>query len=323
MQAEPVVERSDHVEYEPAIYEQQQNEEQAQTQTNQIVATNLPSIENMTLEVIAPDVVAPETPIMHSRNMLRSHREKRQQAKKTQATTENTSEQAPPTVVVAPSNSNTQIKTAEHILETVQKAEIEPVLAPSVENIPLEEVVSRQNPTKHFMTDNVVTEQVIVNKQVISNFQFTAPAYFTEQAIGNTEIDIAHYVSDKLTDPWSIAIKQMQLNGLVKLLAKNTVMKQSEQHVSLTLKPAQQHLLNNPSLGAQLEASIKSFYGDARSLYIEVGDVVGELTAQESEFVIYEQYLNKAKQSLVEDENINQFVAAYDAKIYENSIIPL
>jgi len=137
------------------------------------------------------------------------------------------------------------------------------------------------------------------------------------------EIDRYQYVADKLTDPWGIAITQMQLNGLVKLLAKNCVMEQIDQQIKLTLTPAQKHLLNTPDLGIELEQSLKSHFGQAISLYIEIGTIKGKLTALESEQLIFDQYLNKAKKSLTEDQNIIKLVTSYDAKIYENSIIPL
>lgn len=308
-----------HVEYDDPMYDQHPEHQQhlaeqvvteVQVENSQIIPVSAPYVEN-----VISEVAAQEMPVTHSRNMLRSHREKREKEKKALATTENTNVQAPPPVVATP---EVLLKPVEKTLESVKEIETQTVELISSANLVKTEVNHRQN-----LGVNLVSEQTVQHKSVMSEIKFTPPHYFTMQTIDRIEIDIAQYVSDKLTDPWSIAIKQMQLSGLVKLLAKNTVMKQSEQHISLTLKPAQQHLLNNPSLGSQLEESIKSFYGDARSLYIEVGDVVGELTAQESEFAIYEQYLNKAKQSLVEDENINQFVSAYDAKIYENSIIPL
>ncbi len=137
------------------------------------------------------------------------------------------------------------------------------------------------------------------------------------------EIDMCRYVADKLTDNWGIVITHMQLTGLVKLLAKNCVMDQIDEQIKLTLKPTQKHLLNNPDLGIELEQSLKSHFGQEISLYIEIGTIAGKLTALESEQLIFDQYLDRAKKSLTEDQNIIQLVTSYDAKIYENSIIPL
>lgn len=289
-------------------------------ESNQITSASVPYVE----EAIS-EPVTQEMPITHSRNMLRSHREKREQAKKALATTETPNVQAPPAVVAVP---ETSVNPNEERTETIQKTIIQPLQPTQVSHVSKTEIDSQVASKSEAFDEQVPmhndakleVEEVIVSSEVQ---RFIRPPYFNDQVIDQQEIDIAHYVSDKLTDPWSIAIKEMKLTGLVKLLAKNTVMKQAGDHISLTLKAVQQHLLNNPSLGQQLESSLKAYYGDASALYIEVGDVAGSLTAQESEFSIYERYLTKAKQSLAEDENIIQFVAAYDAKIFENSIIPL
>jgi DNA polymerase-3 subunit gamma/tau len=148
-------------------------------------------------------------------------------------------------------------------------------------------------------------------------------AYFSDLHFEVAEIDKAKYVEDKLTDSWSLAIQKMQLRGLVKLLAKNSVMKQVNDQIILTLKAEQQHLLNNSSLCEELQTQLKHFYGTQFNMYIEVGNVQGKLTAFESEMVLYEQYLNNAKHAIVDDENIKKLVANCGAKIYENSVIPL
>mgnify|MGYP003624542318 CR=1 FL=1 len=148
-------------------------------------------------------------------------------------------------------------------------------------------------------------------------------AFFSDQQVESVEVDKAKYVEDKLTDPWSLAIQQMQLHGLTKLLAKNCVMKKVENQIVLTLKPEQQHLLNNGSLCEELQMQLKNYYGPQYSMYIEVGKVEGELTAFESEEALFEQYLNNAKRAIVEDENIKNLVNNCGAKVYENSVIPL
>jgi len=153
--------------------------------------------------------------------------------------------------------------------------------------------------------------------------QLGSHAFFSNQAFEAPEIDTAKYVEDKLTDPWSLAIQKMGVVGLVKLLAKNSVMKKTAEQVVLTLKPGQQHLLNNSSLCEELQKQIKNHYGAQVNMYVEVGDVAGELTAFESEMELYEQYLNNAKRAIVEDENIKKLVANCGAKVYENSVIPL
>ena len=97
----------------------------------------------------------------------------------------------------------------------------------------------------------------------------------------------------------------------------------ADKQIVLTLKPEQQHLLNNQQLCSQLEEQLKAYYGAQMSVYIEVGNVSGKLTALESELAIYQSYLDRAKAAIKEDDNILTFVSEYGAKIYENSIIPL
>ena len=284
-----------------------------------VVPENIPQ---PTIELpVNIELVEMRQPVTHSRNMLRSHREKREQAKKTLATTENNTGHTAPTVVALTSNLESKPEV------TKLPSQVESVVAVQIK----QEIKQTITPplTEDKIIEILATEPVIQNKTLdiqpasISVEPFYSPTYFIEDKVDHVDIDIALYVADKLTDSWSIIIQQMNLNGLVKLLAKNTVMKQIDHQIVLTLKASQQHLLNNPNLGAQLEQSLKVHFGQETTLYIEIGSVTGCLTAQESEFAIFERYLNKAKQSLVEDQNITQFVSAYSAKIYENSIIPL
>jgi len=148
-------------------------------------------------------------------------------------------------------------------------------------------------------------------------------AVFSDQPFEPVEIDIASYVADKLTDSWSLSIQKMQLVGLVKLLAKNSVMKQVNEQIVLTLKPTQQHLLNNSSLCEQLQVKLKEYCGQQVNMFIEIGEVEGELTPVESELAIFQHYLDNAKNAVVKDKNIQFLQSEYGAKIYENSIIPL
>jgi DNA polymerase-3 subunit gamma/tau len=176
--------------------------------------------------------------------------------------------------------------------------------------------------TKPVTENQKLTAQTSVQPS-LKNMPVGKHDFFTVQEVETIEIDKAKYVEDKLTDPWSLAIQQMQLHGLTKLLAKNCVMKKVENQIVLTLKAEQQHLLNNGSLCEELQIQLKSHYGPQYSMYIEVGDVKGELTAFESEEVLYEQYLNNAKHAIVDDENIQKLVNNCGAKVYENSVIPL
>lgn len=281
--------------------------------------------------------------VTHSRNMLRSYRLKRNETKKSQATTENINNKP----VVAKLESVESIKPDVQSTSDFKKNEVTAlddtiensplVIAPQQENefsehqhdadvydpyappVEYQSVDSTVAPTKPQLTDaETLNENVSFNAESISHHHF-----FSDQPFEMVNIDTAKYVEDKLTDPWSLAIQKMQLNGLVKLLAKNSVLKQLNKQLVLTLKPEQQHLLNNSGLCEELQSKLKDFYGAEYEMYIEVGIVEGQLTASESEMALYEQYLNNAKHAILEDEFVNALVVNCGAKIYENSVIPL
>jgi len=359
------------------------------------------AIENPPTQTIAPSASETTTqPVMtesieqvtHSRNMLRSHRLKRNETKKSQATTDlhttdpvvaapshvashapvalpNTeTAQAPahhsPATTPAPSHSDhlpplDQYQDNEfdahnmlHDYDDQYEAYIPPEMQSSAPVQNVAPIPSGQNiapTTLPVSPQTSFTGEVQVNNQVAvpqSGVEIAQPqavaspalektfvaqhdtalgqhAFFSDQAFEAPEIDTAKYVEDKLTDPWSLAIQAMGVVGLVKLLAKNCVMKKVEQQIVLTLQPGQQHLLNNSSLCEELQKQLKAYYGETYSMYIEVGNVDGELTAFQSEMALYEQYLDNAKRAIVEDQHIQKLAANCGAKVYENSIIPL
>ncbi|MFT7052700.1 MAG: DNA polymerase-3 subunit gamma/tau [Psychromonas sp.] len=305
-----------------------------------------------------------------SRNMLRSHRLKREAAKKDQATTIDQTAS-----VVAPRAENKEnlkegLPADKHQISGIEVAMNNgPDRQPAVKSIanadntsatPENDFVDQEMipiesyQQDHFIPDSDYQEQpedyfsqtiradmgesegpenTSQNNPVEKEPSVAAPSdksgtllsdnIFVNEDIERAEIDPSKYVEDKLTDPWALAIQKMQLVGLVKLLAKNSVMKIVEQQIVLTLKPEQQHLLNNHQLCTQLETKLKGHFGAQMSMYIEVGHVTGKLTAFESELAIYETYLHNAKTAIKEDQNILTFVSEYGAKVYENSIIPL
>jgi DNA polymerase-3 subunit gamma/tau len=288
--------------------------------------------------------------VTHSRNMLRSHRLKREEAKKSQATTVNEiTEQivAEKTAPLQPENTYPEAETeakpfvaaaensAEITAEQQLPANMSEESLPPVDSywqdnyIASDEVEAPvSEPDDRFMQENAApTIQQTTSSAVVDNREVQADIsdadFFSNEQLDLPAIDIAKYVEDKLTDSWSLLIQQMQLVGLVKLLAKNSVMKQVDQQIILTLKKEQQHLLNNSGLCEQLQAKLKAHYGEQISMYIEVGDVDGQLTPIESEKGLFQQYLDNAKLAIVEDNNIQILVRDYGAKIYENSIIPL
>ena len=263
--------------------------------------------------------------LTHSRNMLRSHRLKREQVKKSQATTVN---EASKSVVAEPPRVG---KTANNSAQVKEQA-----IVTQPENRPLAMPEQVLPPVESYETDNdfdsvhstpYEADTVPPSLSVLTSAEEVPGAdgqdFFSGELLDVPAIDIAEYVQDKLTDPWSLLIQQMQLSGLVKLLAKNSVMQQVEQQIILTLKPEQQHLLNNSRLCEQLQAKLKAHFGEQISMYIKVGSMQGQLTAAESEQFIFEQYLQNAKRAIQEDPNIQNLRRDYGANIYENSIIPL
>ena len=310
---------------------------------------------------LAPKPVEQAPLITNSRNRLRSHRLKIEQAKKSQATTiQQPSETVVAdshTTVVSPSKVDNKVDTApENInpmpsVEQFKPSKAERTFAPKVEqSLPPDDFLP---PLDSYLQDNLDVQDIdqpMENESVIprsaqreipaskreSNYQREVmpvvldtgprkdrPAFFSEEQLEAPTIDIADYVADKLTDPWSLIIQQMQIKGLVKLLAKNCVMQHSQDNIILTLKAEQQHLLNNGKICEQLQNKLKKHFGDKVSMYIEVGEVEGQLTPIESEHAIYQQYLHNAKANIEKDPNIKSWVEDYDAKIYENTIIPL
>lgn len=318
----------------------------------------------------AGEKIAPVAEVS-SRNMLRSHRLKREAAKKNQATTIDQTAS-----VVAPRAENKKNLAAEFEAEQPErrgfseKTSSAPRLQPTVnqgianadnnsatpengfanqEMIPLEsyqqdqfapESDYQEQPEDAFhqtmpsdtgetsrpenvQQNNKNKKESAVAAQSDKSGTLLSDNIFVNDEIERAEIDPSKYVEDKLTDPWALAIQTMQLVGLVKLLAKNCVMKIDGQKIVLTLKPEQQHLLNNHQLCTQLEIKLKGHYGAQMSMYVEVGHVTGKLTAYESELAIYQTYLINAKTAIKEDQNILTFVSEYGAKVYEKSIIPL
>ncbi|MFT6925764.1 MAG: DNA polymerase-3 subunit gamma/tau [Psychromonas sp.] len=305
----------------------------------------------------------------NSRNMLRSHRLKREEAKKHQATTNDQTASVVASGVENKENLKADKPQIAKEMYSAKEMHSTPELQPPVDShiantdnrlataksgrddgemIPLESYQQDQfaphsdyqeQPDDDFSqtfsadyAESRAPENDLHNKTTQSQSAVAAidksgaslaDNIFINEDIEQAEIDQSKFVEDKITDPWALAIQKMQLVGLVKLLAKNSVMKIVDQQIVLTLKPEQQHLLNNNQLCTQLETQLKTHFGAKMSMYIEVGHVTGKLTAVESELVIYQSCLDNAKIAIKEDQNILTFVSEYGAKVYENSIIPL
>jgi len=301
-----------------------------------------PSAMNVNLESIKE--------VTHSRNMLRSHRLKREEAKKSQAATVNditeqiaaqkTAPPEPRLEVEIASAADAHVGAVENSVEIVDELpflvhryeqEQPPVDSYWQDNyIPCDDFDSSQ-PDNRFEAEPSAADPHFIAAQesgvIADNLtvlsEISGADFFSQDPLELPVIDIAKYVEDKLTDPWSLLIVQMQLVGLAKLLAKNSVMKRLDQQIILTLKAEHQHLLNNRGVCEQLQAKLKAHYGEQISMYIETGDVQGQLTPVECEKQLFQQYLDNAKVAIIKDKNIQILLRDYGAKIYENSIIPL
>ncbi|MDN2661808.1 DNA polymerase III subunit gamma/tau [Psychromonas sp. 14N.309.X.WAT.B.A12] len=156
-----------------------------------------------------------------------------------------------------------------------------------------------------------------------SNNTGTEVTFVIDPNMDVAEVDVSSYVEDKMTDPWFLDIKAMQLVGFEKLLAKSCVMQTKEQHILLSLESAQAHLLNNQSLCEDLTAKLREYYGPQYTVAIEQGEVDGQHTPVQLEKIVFAQYLDNAKSSIKNDPIIQTLVGDYSAKVYENSVVPL
>ena len=355
----------------------------------EMIEATAPLQDKVIVEDVIDNIPAPVTAVQeptHSRNMLRSHRLKREQAKKHQATPVNddikpvVAKSVEPVVTMTPVLETVQIPLADQKISaenSVVKSDNDNANAnenkapTAVRPLPSSANVNSSDEAKYAEQPNDVASLDIAPLPPIDSYSdFEASGYdgeishseyaplenvsnvpenfndeknkaisaatnvaptllenagesfFTDDNVDREVVDIAKYVEDKLTDPWSLVIQKMNLLGLVKVLAKNCTMQQVDQQIILTLKK-QQHLLNDSNICEQLQDKLKAYYGDQISMYIEVGEVEGQLTPFEGEHHLYQQYLDNAKQIIKQDKNIKNWVDEYGAKVYENSIIPL
>ena len=315
--------------------------------------------------------VAPLLTTSHSRNMLRSHRLKREALKKTEAATDTSlseskqlvasdinnvaSEDVPDKENNLGTHNQTPLLHEEHRKQTadIEPQNLPPISSyqnqldqPEVERWPSQEAPdftsvdvssSLSLPTNQIQTEQDLetskpTEAFLDKKKNddISHLnQHVSVAeevsfVLNENSVA-TEIDIASYVDDKVTDPWFLTIKSMQLVGLEKLLAKNCIlqMQQQQHQIVLKLNEYQQHLLNNHGLCDSLKEKLRQYYGEQYTVDIKVGHEEGQHTPQALEMIVYQQYLAAAKTAIKNDPIVQSFVQDYAAKVYENSIVPL
>jgi len=398
-QAEPIQQQAEQI-FESAMQgssSEPVNESAVMPEQNPAPFTNQPVTNN-------PDDLTQESFNLaghtNSRNMLRSHRLKREELKKTKAAT-------------GESVDNTQVSKQPVALETIQPITNEPVIrqaetnlsqAADVKPTTIETVVDKQersvievnsttneqdlpplssyqeqneqadyqsNPqpdndyyAEHYVDSKVIDNTVIDDSQQVEPIS-TAPqtslnnaietveitkevlpqakiktnndiselalteasntevSLIIDQQFPSPEIDIAAYVENKMTDPWFLDIQAMKLSGFEKLLAKSCVKQQKDQQIDLFLNESQAHLLNNQSLCEGLQNLLRNYYGNQFTVVIKVGVIAGQHTPLELEQIVYQQYLDDAKNAIKNDTIVKIFVRDYAAKVYENSIVPL
>ena len=123
-------------------------------------------------------------------------------------------------------------------------------------------------------------------------------------------------------DPWAAEIARLNLPKLVQQLALNAWKQQQGHSVCLHLRPAQGHL-NSPSARKVLEEVLSAQAGETVELTIEADDNPAVLTPLEWRQAIYEEKLNQARQSMVNDPYIRTLQKLFDADLDEESIRPV
>ena len=216
----------------------------------------------------------------------------------------------------------------------LEEAELE---SHNVERASLDRVVPQNSPviesdSAHSSNSSELAEHEVNTAEIIPHHDISAITSLSDSSVqvtfadGNVvdnHIDIATYVDDKVTNSWFLTIKSMQLAGLEKLLAKNTVMQKNTDSILLTVHESQQHLLNNHALCESLKNKLGEYFGKEYSVVIKPGKVEGKHTPMELESIVYQEYLDKAKLSIKNDPIVQTFVQDYNAKVYENSVVPL
>ncbi len=121
---------------------------------------------------------------------------------------------------------------------------------------------------------------------------------------------------------WKNIIDEMALVGLVKELAGHCALKShTENKVTLSLSPNQEHLLN-PNQKVRLENAIKTHFGDQVTLYIEIEDPNNE-TPAETKAREERERQKTAEQSVKNDPIVKVLEETFNAKIEEGSIQPI
>ncbi|WP_025902215.1 DNA polymerase III subunit gamma/tau [Tatumella sp. UCD-D_suzukii] len=126
----------------------------------------------------------------------------------------------------------------------------------------------------------------------------------------------------KLRDPWAGEIAQLNLPKLVQQLALNAWKQQQGTRVHLHLRSAQKHL-NSASARQVLTEVLSATAGETVELTIEADDNPAVRTPLEWRQAIYEEKLEQARQSIVDDPHIRAVQKLFDASLDEESIRPV
>ncbi len=126
----------------------------------------------------------------------------------------------------------------------------------------------------------------------------------------------------KLRDAWANEIAQLNLPKLVQQLALNAWKQQEGTRVHLHLRSAQKHL-NSASARQVLTEVLSAAAGETVELTIEADDNPAVLTPLEWRQAIYEEKLEQARQSIVDDPHIRAVQKLFDASLDEESIRPV
>ncbi|ADM97417.1 DNA polymerase III subunit gamma/tau [Dickeya dadantii] len=124
-------------------------------------------------------------------------------------------------------------------------------------------------------------------------------------------------------DAWAAEIDRLTLPKLVQQLALNAFKEMPEEGViHLHLRSSQRHL-NSAAAQKTLSEALATYYGRPISLTITEDDTPAVRTPLEWRQAIYEEKLAQARQSIMDDNNIQTLRRFFDAELDEESIRPV
>ncbi|MCE2573225.1 DNA polymerase III subunit gamma/tau [Motilimonas eburnea] len=140
-----------------------------------------------------------------------------------------------------------------------------------------------------------------------------------------TEFEIPSGFSPQNTDPWCQLIDAMALGGILRQLALNSVLLDSNlakaNQLKLLLQPSSAHL-DNEKNHQQLLQAVQQVLPQIQEVDIQIGQDANLATPVEIEQQIYLARLAQAKIDIQQDEAVNFFIARFGATVDEASIKP-